>query len=168
MYMFELILLVFIVIVVIWAIRGKPSSAVVPVVISMPGLYHITLAPQLQEARAFIEAIASQVGVIAVGTQDSVSCYFEVHDARVSKTEMGCYLLAVSLRADMLYFQAILSLPLMYDSDSHLKRITQYTEQVLERLPCRGAVNIEGERRLIAAVETVARTHEVRVVRLSA
>ena len=168
MYMFELFLLIAIVIVVIWAIRGKPASLVAPVVISMPGLYHITIAPQLQEARAFIEAIASRVGVIAVGTQDSVSCYFEVQDARACKTEMGRYLLAASIRADMLYLQAILSQPLMYDNDSHLNRISHYTEQVLERLPCNGAGNIEAELRLVAAVQEVACTYEVQVVRLSA
>ena len=57
--MIELIILVILIALIVLAIRsGKSAALENPLIIERAGQYHITLAPQLNLAQSFIEAIA--------------------------------------------------------------------------------------------------------------
>ena len=85
---------------------GKTPPLDNPLVIERPGQYHMTLAPQLNLAQPFIEAVVAQVGSLDDAMQHGATQYFEVRDKQVTAHGHDCYLLAVTLRNGMLYFQA--------------------------------------------------------------
>lgn len=163
----ELLLLTTIITLVVLTIRrGKPVILDNPVIIHRPGKYHITLAPQLNRAQTFIEAIVQQVGDMAQTASDSATQYFAVHDEKVFASGEKLYLLAVASRGGMLYFQAINPLPLLSDRDSHFKTVSEFSAAVLAEHPC-GAES-DGGRALQDAVLTVAQTMQIRVEALIA
>ena len=85
---------------------GKTPPLDNPLIIERPGHYHATLAPQLNLAQPFIEDIAKQLGSgHAVQPDDSIQV-FEVYDAQVTAYGGKFYLLTISQRAGLLYFQA--------------------------------------------------------------
>lgn len=134
--MAELFLICMIVALVVLTIRsGRPVILDTPVIISRPGKYHITLAPQLNRAQNFIEQVATQLANLQPPITASHSVFFSVHDTRVCTTGAQCYLLAVSARGGLWYFQAILPQPLLHDRDSHYKTVSEFTAVVLHDLP---------------------------------
>ena len=85
---------------------GKMPKLDNPLVINRAGHYQAMLAPQLNLAQSFIEAIAEQLkpdncGDIGIATQ-----IFEVYDNQVMAHGQKFYLLTISQREAMLYFQA--------------------------------------------------------------
>lgn len=85
---------------------GKTPKLDNPLVINRTGRYQATLAPQLNLAQPFIEAIAEQLGSISDTKQDIASQIFEVYDKQVTSHGQKFYLLAISQRDGMLYFDA--------------------------------------------------------------
>ena len=83
---------------------GKTPKLDNPLVINRTGRYQATLAPQLNLAQPFIEAIAEQLGSMSDTKQISATHIFEVYDKQVSAHAQKFYLLAISQRDGMLNF----------------------------------------------------------------
>jgi hypothetical protein len=148
------LLLCLITIVILTIRRGKPVILDNPVIIQRPGQYHITLAPQLNRAQAFIENIAKQFPLAAAN--EFSTQYFEVRDPNVFAQGEDFYLLAAALRGGMLYFQAINPQPLLHDADSHLKTVREFSDKVMALHPLAGASDQQSAKNLRAAIELAA------------
>jgi len=130
--MAELFLISMIVTLVILTIRsGRPVVLETPVIIHRVGKYHITLAPQLNRAQGFIEQIAAQLATLVPAITYSKSIFFSVSDKKICTTGEQLYLLAVTARAGVWYFQAILPQPLLRDRDSHYQTVSEFAAAVL-------------------------------------
>lgn len=133
--MIELTLLTIITTLVVLTLRrSKPIILEHPLVVHRIGRYHITLAPQLNLAQAFAEQIARQVAECPPNG-DSAPQFFAVSDEKICTDKEKFYLLAVSVRQNILYVQGILPQPLLRDSDSHLATIQTFATGVLAELP---------------------------------
>lgn len=110
---------------------GKTPPLKNPLVIERPGQYHMTLAPHLNLAQPFIEELARHIG-----TSDEASSetkYFEVRDKQVTSHGFDFYLLAITRRKKMLFFQA--ARPLSKDQTGQLHTISEFAHSVLARFP---------------------------------
>lgn len=153
----ELFLLVLLIGLVVLVIRGgKPVAPDNPLVIQSPGQYHITLAPKLDRAQIFIEQIAAKFVQAHPPQGDLSSQFFEVRDPGVLDHEGKFYLLAVACRGGVLYFQAINPLPLLRDSDSHLKQLRDFSEAVLALHPLAHPADGDEAEKIRRAVEQSA------------
>ena len=112
---------------------GKTPPLENPLVIERAGQYQLTLAPHLNLAQPFIEAIASRIGASDEGKPDSATQFFEVRDKQVKTHGFDFYLLAITRRSGMLYFQAVR--PLSRDSGSQFKTISEFADAALARFP---------------------------------
>lgn len=134
--MAELFLIGMIVTLVVLTIRsGRPVILDTPVIIHRLAQYHITLAPQLNRAQGFIEKIAEQLRQQTPALLSSDSVFFSVNDAKLCPTGEQIYLLAVSVRGGIYYFQAIMPQPLLHDRDSHYQTIRDFSSAVLIEQP---------------------------------
>ncbi len=133
--MIELTLLTIITTLVVLTLRrSKPIILEHPLVVHRIGKYHITLAPQLNLAQAFLEQIAKQFSELPPNG-DAATQFFTVQDQKVCTGADKFYLLAVSVRQNVLYLQGILPQPLLRDSDNHLATIQTFATGVLSELP---------------------------------
>ena len=130
-------------------------------VIERIGQFHMTLAPQLNLAQPFIEAIAGQVRPQIGESKDSTTQCFEVCDKQVSAHGHDCYLMAMTLREGILYFQAVS--PKSNDQHGLLDTIIDFADGVLSRIPIRGKPNRALDELLIAAVQKAAKIDDVRI-----
>jgi hypothetical protein len=85
---------------------GKTPPLDNPLVIERPGQYHMTLAPQLNLAQPFIEAVAQQIGAPGDAELSGATQCFEVRDKQATAHGHDCYLLSITRRNGMLYFRA--------------------------------------------------------------
>jgi len=155
--MVELPLLIIIVILIVLAMRrGKRVVLESPVIIQCPGQYHITLAPQLSGAQAFIEKIAEQFTQSHPTASDLPTQYFEVSDPKVFSQGGSFFLLAIALRGGILYFQAVIPQPLLNDADSHYKTLREFSESVLQHHPLSVPADEMAAEKLCAAVDMIA------------
>lgn len=128
----ELLLLVVLVAVVTWAMRGgKPARLDSPLVIDRPGQLHVTLAPQLDHAQAFIESIAERCNRAGNPDGDVATQFFVAHGTAVGPE--SDYLLAASWRSGVWYFQAIM--PPLHERESSLKTMREFSAAVLVQHP---------------------------------
>lgn len=135
--MIELITLTVLVTIVIALIRpGTTPPLDNPLVIERSGQFHMTLAPQLNLAQPLIEAIASQLLNDSL-LGDSETLCFEIRDADVAAHGQKFYLLGLTRRNGMLYFQAIGPRPQVPDTDrdTPYKVLLDYAAQVLVNIP---------------------------------
>lgn len=158
----SLLLITIITLIVITIRRARPVILENPVVIQRPGQYHITLAPQLNRAQTFVEQIAAQFSKTHSLNGDFSSRYFEVRDPKVFARGASCYLLAVTLRDGLLYFQAA-NPGKQNDADSHLKTISEFSATVLNQHPHTDQADPHGEQELDDAVGAVARQLQIEV-----
>lgn len=137
--MIELTLLTGLTILVWLALRrGKPVVLDTPLVIHRVGQYHATLAPQLNGAQTLIEQIAQRFAAQPPISGEAETLCFAAHDPRVHADANQFYLLAVSLRHGLLYFQAIPPQPLLRDADNHRTTLLTFANAVLaEQAPAR-------------------------------
>ena len=152
----SLLLLTIITLIVITIRRARPVILENPVTIQRPGQYHITLAPQLNRAQTFVEQIARQFIELHHPKGDMPTQYFEVRDPTVFSKGQNSYLLAISMRDGILYFQAVNPEPLKDDADSHYKTLRAFAESVLQQHPLSGSVDESGAENLHATVEAIA------------
>lgn len=143
---------------------GKTPPLENPLVIERAGQYQLTLAPQLNLAQPFIEAIASRIGTSDETKPDSQTQFFEVRDKQVTAHGYDFYLLAITRRRGMLYFQA--ARPASKDQTSHLHTIGEFSNTVLARIPG-GEEQAPGDD-LAAAVQQVADLRGTQVKTLTA
>ncbi len=112
---------------------GKTPPLENPLVIERAGQYHMTLAPQLNLAQPFVEDVAGRLDSLASSDCDTV--YFEVRDKQVTAHGFDFYLLAVSRRHGMLFFQA--ARPVSKDAN-HLEAIREFSRNAMARFPEEG------------------------------
>lgn len=111
---------------------GKTPPLESPLVIERAGKYQLTLAPQLNLAQPYLEAIAARVGMAEEPLPDSATQYFEVQDSQVKAHGLNFYLLAITRRNGMLYFQA--ARPASRDEAGHLQTIREFSSAVLAKI----------------------------------
>jgi hypothetical protein len=143
---FELFLLAGLVVLVVWLISGKkPVVFENPIVIQSIGLYHATISPQYAQSQCLIVEIAAQLR--QEDTSDVATQCFEVHHADLH------YLMAVTRRAGVLYFQVIGS------ATEGIQGLRSFSEQVLLHHPL--TLPLSGPADLIDAVHAVARSLKI-------
>ncbi len=144
---------------------GKTLPLAKSLVIERAGQYHLTLAPQLNLAQTLLEAIASHIEPSAEAGQSSATQFFEVRDQQVTAHGYDFYLLAITLRDGILYFQA--ASPLSRDETEQLPTIREFAHIVLTHLPDDGEqVSIWNEKILVAA-QHVAKLHKIQIKALA-
>jgi len=144
---------------------GKTPPLDNPLVIERPGQYHMTLAPQINLAQPFIEAVAKQMGAPDDPSRHSETQYFEVRDNQVKAHGDDCYLLAVTLRNNMLYFQA--ASPLSVDQNNRCKNIRELADSVLARFPATGEHNYALDESIVTAAQEIAQIRRIHIKHLS-
>ncbi len=153
--MLELLILAVIVAVVVLSLRPRKPVLEEPLIIEEPGRYHVTLAPRLSDARAYIENIAERFAATSTPGGDTPTLFYQVHPAQLPR-EQGAYLLAVALRGGVLYVQAITPVSLQLDEAAQLKQLREYSAAVLAYHQLTGAVDGEALARLRHAVVDAA------------
>lgn len=150
---------IIITIIIVLTIRNTKRAVLEnPVILNRTGQYHATLAPKLNIAQTFIEAIAKQIPGPRDESQNSSTQCFEVRDPEAAKISQELYLLAITMRNGMLYFQAIIPRPLINDQDSHFNMLMESAHAALAHIPATGGVhNTEIDEYIIAAAGTAAR-----------
>lgn len=112
---------------------GKTPPLQNPLVIERPGQYHLTLAPKLNLAQPFIEAVVNQIGTSGEAGQSSATQFFEVYDNQVAAHGFDLYLLAITRRNGILLIQA--ARPVSKDPNAYLDTIREFAQAVLARFP---------------------------------
>lgn len=97
--------------------RGKMLPSEKHLIIERQGKYRMDLAPGLNLAQPFIEAIAQQIP--AGNAQDRLALRFEVRDKNISTRKLPFYLLSVSLQDGHLSFEAGPAHSSLADISSH-------------------------------------------------
>ncbi len=150
---------IIITIIVVLTLRNTKRAVLEnPLILNRTGQYHATLAPKLNIAQTFIEAIAKQIpGPRDEGQNSSTQC-FEVRDPEAAAMGQELYLLAITMRHGLLYFQAIVPRPLISDQDSHFKMLMESAHNALASIPATGGMpNTEVGEYIITAANTAAR-----------
>lgn len=150
--MIELVLLIAIVAAVVLALR-KRGGADAPVILQRPGLYHITLAPQLGSVRGFIESLGQRLAEDCRPAGDVPTRYFRV--TRAGDDEF--FLMAVAFRKGICFIQAIVPRPLVTDAAGHLAALREFSETVLLHYPPVPPVDAGGAGKMSAAIGERAR-----------
>ncbi|HET7832118.1 MAG TPA: hypothetical protein VFK88_04050 [Gallionella sp.] len=153
--MLELLILAVIVAVVVLSLRPRKPVLEEPLIVEQPGRYHITLAPRLSDARAYIENVAERFAATSTPGSDTPTLFYQVHPAQLPR-EQGAYLLAVALRGGVLYFQAITPQSPQLDEAAQLKQLREYSAVVLAYHQLTGSVDEEALVRLRRTVVDAA------------
>jgi hypothetical protein len=138
---------------------GTPPPLDNPLTIERPGKYHMTLAPRLNLAQPFLEAVAEEPGVAAPADHYSATRYYEVRDRQVRAHGNERYLLAATRRNGLLYFQAV-SPPANGDA---LAAIKEFAAGVLSRAPESGTYHAELDAAIDAAIDAAAGVRQIAV-----
>jgi hypothetical protein len=138
---------------------GKTPPLQNPLLIERPGRYHLTLAPQLNLAQVFIEAVADKIAETAEAMQNSETYYFEVCDKQVAAHGYDTYLLAITQREGMLLVQA--ARPESNEQSANLQTIRDFSHAVLARYPD-DEVHGSGEK-IIAAMQSEAKRRDISI-----
>ena len=142
---------------------GKTPPLNNPLVIDRPGKYHMTLAPHLNLAQPFVEAVAKQLIEGNERSGDSDTQYFDAIDKHVASHGHNNYLLAITQRGGILYFQA--AAPVV--GTSHLQTIREYAQSVLERFPTTAEADATNSQKIVSAVQQVAGAKQIDVTQIS-
>ncbi len=86
--------------------RGKMLPSEKPIIIERTGQYKMILAPGLNLAQPFIEAIASQISSREDRSQNGLLLHFKVRDKNIASRKQPFYLLEVALQNGYLCFDA--------------------------------------------------------------
>ncbi len=159
--MYELVILVILVAVIVLSIRGRKPPLIAPIIIHLPGQYHITLAPKLERAERFIKKIAVQFRASHTSQSDITTQFFEVCDRTDSSLDEANYWLAIAWRNETLFFQAING---DYNiAEENLPKLREYSETVLINHPPKEPVDHVGGDQLRYVVTSVATQSNISV-----
>jgi hypothetical protein len=139
----------------------KPRQLERPVVIERGGNYRVTLAPRLNLAISFVERIAHHFRAQPASTGDSATMYLAVNDPSLKRYAIESYLLAITLRNGMLYFQVMQSVA---DSGSPWRQLDEFVQAA--NLPLADAPDTRQDERLITAAEQAAAGCDIGIQRL--
>jgi len=138
---------------------GKTPPLSNPLVINRPGKYHITLAPHLNLAQPFIEAVAQKLMESSKHDDDSNTQYFKATDKHVTSHGHDTYLLAITKRDGILLFQA--AAPESNADDLHT--ISKFALNVLDGFPNKGETNTGVSQDIVNVVQSVAGVHRIEI-----
>lgn len=141
---------------------GKTPPLRNPLVIDRPGKYHVTLAPRLNLAQPFVEAIAHQLLDDTERSGDSRTQFFNVTDKHVTSHGHDNYLLAITQRDKILFFQAAAPAA----ESERLKTISAFAQSVLARFPASEEPDAEIDQKIINTAQQVAHTKNIEVAQL--
>lgn len=160
--MIELTLVTLALLFIVFVVKpGRTPPLANPMVINRLGQYHITLAPQLNLAQPFIEDIAKRLGSPSELADNSSTLCFEVSDPEVTAHGNDFYLLAITQRNSMLYFQVTTS-PAS-DPKQRVVELLGFADTVLLSIPRLGDVDKQLDELIIAAAKEVAQKHSARI-----
>lgn len=142
---------------------GKTPPLANPLVIDRPGKYHVTLAPHINLAQPFVEAIAQNLLEHGKRSGNSDPQYFDVTDKHVKAHGQENYLLAISQRDGLLVFQA--SAPVA--DTSHLQTITEFASGILEKFPAAGESDSAIAGQIVSAAQQVASAKQIQIAQIS-
>ncbi len=135
---------------------GKTPPLENQLVIERPGQYKITLAPKLNLAQPFIEAIIDRLLKLNVSTQHgSAMQFFAVNDRQVATANGDVYLLAIIVREGMIYFVG--AQPEAGDPANYLATIKTNAKDLLTGFPSADANSKELEEGLFSAIQEASR-----------
>lgn len=141
---------------------GKTPPLNNPLVIERPGKYHVTLAPHLNLAQPLVEAIAQQLLKSPEHSRNSTTQFFEVRDRHATAHGHDAYLLAITQRDGMLYFQAAAPA----GNSDHLQTIREFSQNVLAKFPLTGEPDDTVNRDIVSAAQQVASTRRVEIAQI--
>lgn len=157
--MIELTLVTLALLFVVFVVKpGRTPPLANPMVINRLGQYHITLAPQLNLAQPLIESIAKQLGDPAKLPPNSSTLCFEVRDEEVKAHGQDFYLLAITQRNGMLYFQA--SASQAGDQQTRVGELRAFADTVLHGIPPSCEADEQLNTRILAAAQDVAQRYQ--------
>ncbi len=140
-----------------------------PVLLQREGEYSALLAPHLNTAQPLIEGFIQIMGTKHDATKNSTTQYFEVRDKHTTAHGHAFYLLAITLRGGMLYFQAISPRDLINgDDDSHLKTAQEASARILSHVPDQGVYHAELDSAIISAATAAAQKLGIGISHLAA
>jgi hypothetical protein len=163
--MIELTILALVLLIVVFFVKpGRTPPLQDPLIIDRAGKYHITLAPQLNLAQAYIENIAQQLDKIGCSPLNSSTIYFEVRDSNVIAHGRDFYLLAITQRNGKLYFQAISS-HAGFPQD-RLNELKEFAKAVLINITANGGDSEELNQLIVSAALDAAQAHGINISKL--
>lgn len=113
----EAMIWVLIIVILVLIGRGKMLPSEKPIIIERTGQYKMTLAPGLNLAQPFIEAIVSQVPLREDRGQNALLLRFEVRDKNIASRKQPFYLLEIAMQNGYLCFDAgTVQKELMFDN----------------------------------------------------
>ena len=139
----------------------KPRQLERPVVIERGGNYRVTLAPRLNLAISFIERIAHSFRAQPALSGDSATLCLAVSDPSLKRYAIETYLLAITLRHGMLYFQAMQP---VLKGDSPYRQLDEFAQAA--NMPPANLPDAQQDERLLAAAEQTAAGHDISIQRL--
>jgi len=164
--MIELTLVTLALLFVVFVVKpGRTPPLANPMVIQRLGKYHITLAPQLNLAQPLLEDIAKLLGNPSELSPDSSTLCFKVHDEEVKAHGRDYYLLAITQRNNMLYFQVTTS-----QADEprlQIEELLAFADKTLLAVPRQGEVDERLNERIVLGAQEVAQQHNARIFVLS-
>jgi len=131
---------------------GKTPPLKSPLVINRGGQFHAVLAPMLNLAQPLIESISRNMIEEDRQSGDTLPRLFRVTDKEVKAHGKNYYLLAMTLRDGMLYFQATAPV----EGGNDLDTINTFSETELSRHPSTFAVSETTELALDKAIQAAA------------
>lgn len=144
---------------------GKTPPLEKSLVIERGGQYHLTLAPQLNLAQPFIESIAARLAGADTQSQSSETRYFEVRDPQVTAHGFEFYLLAITLRNGIWFFQA--ARPHTRESNAQFDTLYQFSHGVLSGFPDEEIATPDWAEKITAVINDEAKTRNIQLKPLS-
>lgn len=141
---------------------GKTPPLNNPLVIERPGKYHVLLAPNLNLAQPLVEVIAQRLLESSSDAGNSTTQFFKVQDSHVTAHGHAAYLLAITKRNGMLYFQAAAPV----ENNDHLETISEFSRKVLEKHPPTGEPDDTVNQEIVSTVQKIASTKSVEIVQI--
>jgi hypothetical protein len=145
---------------------GKTPPLESRLTINRPGRYQLVLAPKLNLAQPFIEAIVERIGTLEDPTLSGEMQCLAVRDKHVTAHQKDVYLLAISCRSGILYIQA--TPPVSDDAANYLETIRKFAGEVLASVPVSGTFSQKIDARIVDAVNEVAQKRGIDISLLPA
>ncbi len=142
---------------------GKPEPLDNPLVINRIGQFRAVLAPRINLAQPLLEAISRRLGDDARQSGNTPPLYFKVTDKEVKAHGKDYYLLGMTLRDGVLYFQAAAPT----DNTSDLDTIRAASNAELATHPAVAAPSAAAETALVAAINAAATERGASVERMA-
>ena len=142
--------------------QGKTPPLKNSLVIDRPGKYHITLAPHLNLTQPYIEAIAQQLLEPAERSGDSNTLYFIVRDKDAAAHGHETYLLAITQRDGILFFQATAPA----GNSAPLQTISTFAHNVLARFPLSDEPDISTDQEIVRTSKQAANQRRIEIAQI--